>query len=246
MFSDEQFAGFNRNSIMSDDLIIPYDYYTMNKKDNDSFYNTFIEEFSYKNKNRNILLHEESHNEEVDNLNDSYTSYKTKNDENENIIDLLETNTSFTGNNTINYLDNNYSNNQNKPVFKTVQNFRNLNHKSKISYKIVTKNQKKTILTDLQTLTTKEVANKYHVSVRNITRWKKSGIDRKKGSGRKFKDPDLEREIMEWYYKQDPKYITSKIFREKAMQLSKDKSFKASTGWLVRLKLKFGIIFARY
>jgi hypothetical protein len=245
MFSDEQFAGFNRNSIMSDDLIIPYDYYTMNKKDNDSFYNTFIEEFSYKNKNRNILLHEESHNEEDHNLNDNY-SYKTKSDENENIIDYLETNTSFTGNNTINYLDNNYSNNQNKPVFKTVQNFRNLNHKSKISYKIVTKNQKKTILTDLQTLTTKEVANKYHVSVRNITRWKKSGIDRKKGSGRKFKDPDLEREIMEWYYKQDSKYITSKIFREKAMQLSKDKSFKASTGWLVRLKLKFGINFARY
>jgi hypothetical protein len=245
MFSDEQFAGFNRNSIMSDDLINPYDYYTPNKKDNNSFYNTFIEEYSYNNKNRNILLHEESHNEEDHNLNDNY-SYKTKSDENENIIDYLETNTSFTGNNTINYLDNNYSNNQNKPVFKTVQNFRNLNHKSKISYKIVTKNQKKTILTDLQTLTTKEVANKYHVSVRNITRWKKSGIDRKKGSGRKFKDPDLEREIMEWYYKQDSKYITSKIFREKAMQLSKDKSFKASTGWLVRLKLKFGINFARY
>ena len=48
MFSDEQFAGFNRNSIMSDDLINPYDYYTPNKKDNNSFYNTFIEEFSYK------------------------------------------------------------------------------------------------------------------------------------------------------------------------------------------------------
>jgi len=246
MFSDEQFVGFNRNSIMSDDLIIPYDYCTMNKKENNSFYNTFIEEFSYKNKNRNILLHEESNNEEEENLNDSFTSYKTKNEENENRIDLLETNTS-SGNNTINFLDNSFiMNSQNKPVFKTVQNFRLLNHKSKISYKIVTKNQKKTILTDLQILTTKEVANKYHVSVRNITRWKKSGIDRKKGSGRKFKDPDLEKEIMEWYYKQDPKYITSKIFREKAMQLSKDKSFKASTGWLVRLKSKFNINFARY
>ncbi len=36
-----------------------------------------------------------------------------------------------------------------------------------------------------------EIAKKYGIYLRNVTRWRKDGIERKKGNGRKFIDPSL-------------------------------------------------------
>ena len=40
-------------------------------------------------------------------------------------------------------------------------------------------------------MTISEVSKKYNVSKRSINRWRSNGTERKKGSGRKFKDPVL-------------------------------------------------------
>lgn len=143
--------------------------------------------------------------------------------------------------------ENNSNNiNNNKIFFKISNNYKNSYHRKNNCYKIFSQEEKKIILKDLKKLSNKEVSKKYKVSIRNITRWKKSGIIRKKGSGRRFMDPYLEKKIMKWYYSQNPINITSKIFREKAKEICKEKSFKASTGWLVRIKAKYKINFERY
>ena len=116
--------------------------------------------------------------------------------------------------------------------------------KRKSKYNILSKEQKKKILKDLKLYSTKYVSSKYNVSIRNLVRWKKLGIERKKGSGRKFKDPYLENKMLNYYYENDK--ITTKQFREKAKELCSDSSFKASTGWLMRIKRKFNLVFVKY
>ena len=118
--------------------------------------------------------------------------------------------------------------------------------KNKGKYHILTKEEKNKIFKELQFLSNVEISRKYNISLRNVTRWRKEGVERKKGSGRKYKDPTLEEKMLCWYYQNDPSKITTKIFREKAKELSSDFSFKASTGWLVRLQKKYNLSFAKY
>ena len=112
-------------------------------------------------------------------------------------------------------------------------------------YNILTEEIKRKLLLDAKHMRTIDVAKKYGISTRNINRWKKIGVKRKRGSGRKFKDPDLEKKIIIWYNFQDKKNVTSKIFREKALELSNNKSFRASSGWLTIMKKKYRIKFKK-
>lgn len=117
-------------------------------------------------------------------------------------------------------------------------------HKQRNSkYKILDEETKKNIIRDAKVMRTSEVSEKYGISSRNINRWKKIGILRKKGSGRKFKDPSLESRMMIWYNFQDKEKITAKQFKEKALELSNNESFRASTGWLTNIKKKYKIKF---
>lgn len=110
-------------------------------------------------------------------------------------------------------------------------------------YNILTVEIKKKLLVDAKHMRTIDVARKYGISTRNINRWKKIGIKRKRGSGRKFKDPDLEKKMIIWYNIQNKKNITAKAFREKALELSNNNSFRASSGWLTIMKKKYHIKF---
>ena len=112
-------------------------------------------------------------------------------------------------------------------------------------YNILTEEIKRKLLLDAKHMRTIDVAKKYGISTRNINRWKKIGVKRKRGSGRKFKDPDLEKKIIIWYNFQDKKNVTAKIFREKALELSNTKSFRASSGWLTIMKKKYRIKFKK-
>ena len=117
--------------------------------------------------------------------------------------------------------------------------------KEKIKYNILSKEEKKKILKDLKKNNSiRNISLKYNVSIRNLTRWKKKGIERKKGSGRKFKDPKLEEKMLKYYL--ENKHITTKEFREKAKFFSSDSSFKASIGWLMRIKKKYSLVFEKY
>lgn len=117
---------------------------------------------------------------------------------------------------------------------------------SKKKYQIVTSNIKEQCLEDLKNMRMTEVAKKYNVSKRSLTRWKANGIERKKGSGRKLKDQSLAKKILEWYHSKDSKTVTSKCFREVAKIFSNDPSFFASTGWLTKFKKKYNITLAKY
>ena len=110
-------------------------------------------------------------------------------------------------------------------------------------YNILNEEIKKKLLQDAQTMKTIEVAKKYGISTRNINRWKKIGIKRKKGSGRKLRDPALEKKLLIWFNTQDKMKITSKLFKEKALELSNNINFRASSGWLTNMKKKYHIKF---
>ena len=112
-------------------------------------------------------------------------------------------------------------------------------------YNILPEELKKELLFDAKYMKTIDVAKKYGISTRNINRWKKKGIKRKRGSGRKYKDPELEKKIIIWYNFQDKKNVTAKNFRDKALELSNNESFRASSGWLTILKKKYKIKFKK-
>ena len=135
--------------------------------------------------------------------------------------------------------------NRKKIISKTTNvNFQNVNHTRRSKkYNILSEETKRKLLADAKNMKTIDVARKYGISTRNINRWKKIGIKRKKGSGRKFKDPGLEKKILIWYNTQDKKNITSKEFKNKALELSNNKSFRASSGWLTTMKKKYRIKF---
>ena len=83
---------------------------------------------------------------------------------------------------------------------------------------------------------------------KSLRRWSLVGIYRKKGCGRKIRDPIMEQNLLNWYKESLNKKIfpTAKLIREKAIELSGDKNFLASKGWLEKLKKKYDIkIFTR-
>jgi hypothetical protein len=83
---------------------------------------------------------------------------------------------------------------------------------------------------------------------KSLRRWSLVGIYRKKGCGRKIRDPIMEQNLINWYKESINKKIfpTAKLIREKAIELSGDKNFLASKGWLEKLKKKYDIkIFTR-
>ena len=113
-------------------------------------------------------------------------------------------------------------------------------------YKVMTSETKKKILEDLKYLSNTEVSKKYGTSIRNIVRWKSCGYHRKIGSGRKTLDPELNNKLLKWYFSQDPNLITTRIFRNKAKELTNNKEFKASMGWLTLMKKKYNLKFKNY
>ena len=148
-------------------------------------------------------------------------------------------NNNINNNNNITIINNNSkSKEKNRKFFKT--------DKSSKHYKVMTSETKKKILEDLKYLSNTEVSKKYGTSIRNIVRWKSNGYNRKIGSGRKTLDPDLNNKLLKWYFSQDPNLITTKIFRNKAKELSNNKDFKASMGWLTLMKKKYNLKFRNY
>lgn len=127
---------------------------------------------------------------------------------------------------------------------KEIRNYYRTERSSK--YKILDEETKENLLKDAMKMKTRDVSKKYGISTRNINRWKKIGILRKKGSGRKFKDPKLEEKIITWFFNQRENTITSKQFKRKALELSENKTFKASTGWMTNLKKKYHLIFKKF
>lgn len=89
----------------------------------------------------------------------------------------------------------------------------------------------------------KAAAEYYCVPLKSLKRWMKVGCVRKKGGGRKTKDPLMEKHLYQWYIQKKTKgdIVTAKMIKDKAIQLTNCKDFIASKGWLDKFKVRFGL-----
>ena len=83
---------------------------------------------------------------------------------------------------------------------------------------------------------------------KSLRRWSHVGCNRKKGCGRKTRNPEMENKLVEWYREeiQGGANVSAKMIRDKAVEISGDKDFLASKGWLEKFKKKFGIRIATH
>lgn len=81
----------------------------------------------------------------------------------------------------------------------------------------------------------------YKVPLKSLKRWMKVGCERKKGGGRKTKDPQMERALYKWYKNEikEGKQVTARRVKEMAIQMSSCGDFIASKGWLDKFKVRF-------
>ena len=64
------------------------------------------------------------------------------------------------------------------------------------------------------------------------------------GGGRKIRDPDMENKLLNWfeiYHKTTGNKVTTKEFKKMALFYSKDKTFRASKGWLQKFRRRHKI-----
>ena len=83
---------------------------------------------------------------------------------------------------------------------------------------------------------------------KSLRRWSHVGCNRKKGCGRKTRNPEMEDKLVEWYREEinGGANVSAKMIRDKAVEISGDKDFLASKGWLEKFKKKFGIRIATH
>jgi len=89
----------------------------------------------------------------------------------------------------------------------------------------------------------KFAAKHYSVPLKSLKRWMKVGCERKKGGGRKTKDPLMEKNLHNWYVEKKARgeIITAKMIKEKAIQLTNCSDFIASKGWLDKFKVRYNL-----
>lgn len=117
--------------------------------------------------------------------------------------------------------------------------------KVKKHYTILDAPTKRKIVNEAKTKTIKELSEKYGVSVRSITRWKNEGVNDKKNSGRRPQNPKLERDLVNWYTRnQGKRKITSRNLIEMAKRLTTI-DFKIDFSYVYYLKRKYNFIFDR-
>lgn len=75
----------------------------------------------------------------------------------------------------------------------------------------------------------------------------KVGCERKKGGGRKTKDPEMEKDLYKWYLenKREDRQITARMVKERAIELTTCPDFIASKGWLDKFKIRYNLDIAK-
>lgn len=113
----------------------------------------------------------------------------------------------------------------------------------RMKYKMFSAEEKNFCLNLLQFFDHQAVANMCNVPLKSLKRWSVVGAERKKGGGRKVKDPDMEFRIVNWIKQQQKQgiYINAKSIKEQALKYATNETFLASKGWLEKLKKKYHI-----
>lgn len=81
----------------------------------------------------------------------------------------------------------------------------------------------------------------YQVPLKSLKRWIKVGCERKKGGGRKTKDPQMERALYKWYKNEvkEGRTVTARKVKDMAIKMSTCQDFIASKGWLDKFKIRY-------
>ena len=177
--------------------------------------------------------------EESSVLNNWLSSYEVNNEQ-ENVFDYKD---SF-HNNRDSYVHP-YKNYQNISKSNSISKMKQ--RKIRFKYRMYSKEEKEFCL-DLvmsKRYNINDVANCCQVPLKSLKRWLRVGCERKKGGGRKVKDPELESKLLIWYDEMlskgmKPRYGT---VRQKALKMTKSKNFMASKGWFEKFKKKYDLKF---
>lgn len=92
---------------------------------------------------------------------------------------------------------------------------------------------KEEVVSFAQTNGVRATCRKFSVTRKNVERWCKNGLDRKKGAGRKTTNPAMEVEILAWvedYIRREGKLPKRNYIIIRASEFT-DNAFKASKGW---------------
>lgn len=143
--------------------------------------------------------------------------------------------------------DFNNNNNTNTNNYKHNQESVKVNKKrcKRSKYKIYSLSFKKRCLKLLKEESLDKVSVIMNVDIKNLKRWKSRGLNLNKQSGRKTREPEMEKELLQWYEDNlaNNVLLTQKQFINKAFQLKKNDNFKASQGWFHKFKLRHEIKF---
>ena len=116
------------------------------------------------------------------------------------------------------------------------------------NYSMHTPSFKKKLCELTQSHGLKSVSNHYKVPVKSLKRWLTVGYERKKGGGRKSKDPVMENKLYKWYEEYhitNNQPVTSSIIKKKALEFRTNNDFYASKGWLEKFKKKYNLEIVR-
>lgn len=102
-------------------------------------------------------------------------------------------------------------------------------------YRVFTREEKHVVLEYAKNTNFKEAEIVWGVNLKSLKRWAKFGIYKKKMSGRKIRDMEMEVKLASWFRRQNYSKNNppnKKRIVKKALEYSKLESFKASKGWL--------------
>jgi hypothetical protein len=120
------------------------------------------------------------------------------------------------------------------------------NSRQGMKYKMYSKAEKKFCL-DLinnQGKDLKDVSEMCEVPLKSLKRWLDVGYDRKKGCGRKVKDPYLEKKLLDWYNQRasSGKLPSPREMSKTALKITTNSDFLASKGWLEKFRKKHNLL----
>lgn len=111
---------------------------------------------------------------------------------------------------------------------------RKIRKRGRGNYKICPVEMKEEAIRITKTASLKQAADILKIPPKNIKRWIRHGIERKKGAGRKTMDPEMEDGLLQWiadeYFKTN-QFPDCRDLKNKARYFTSFGHFKASKGW---------------
>ena len=111
--------------------------------------------------------------------------------------------------------------------------------RKKKKYNMISSETKRSYVEMAKETDAKEVSKNFGIPLKSLKRWLLLGHERKKGGGRKLKDPEMEKKLYDWYkeyHDRSQKIVTAKLVKQKALEFTKCKDFIASKGWLEKFR----------